>query len=210
MPLDHILVAITEEIDKHNPRLVAHGILGGEHGYGATWSSPVFDMRPFYWGDCDCGGLDRIDAWAEQHHHKPDCYQSELQKMEKEAGLPYWDDKSRQWIDNGKTYDQNKKIREHIYQTLMEKFNKPRIGCGVHCTCGRDDEFLEWVKDNGHRPTCSTELPNFFHKTSGLEVRWYKWIGRDMTTNGVSVDLVAVLKECLADIRSAVQTLEPK
>lgn len=68
LPLDHILVTITEEISKHTPEEVAHGCLGGSHGYGAHYSSAVFDMRPFYWGDCDCGADDTDDE-----EHKATC-----------------------------------------------------------------------------------------------------------------------------------------
>jgi hypothetical protein len=42
-------------------------------------------------------------------------------------------------------------------------------------------------------------------------VWWYKWIGRSMETNGVTVDLAAMLKECLQDVRtSAKRTPAPQ
>jgi hypothetical protein len=31
-----------------------------------------------------------------------------------------------------------------------------------------------------HEETCRCVLPNFAHKSSGVSVDWYKWIGRDM------------------------------
>ena len=64
-PLDDMLVALTEAISKRDPDLLAHGALGGEFGYGARYENDVFVMRPFYWGDCDCGA---DDADAERPH----------------------------------------------------------------------------------------------------------------------------------------------
>ncbi len=54
--------------------------LGGESGYGAYWESPVFSMRRFYWGDCDCGFEDRSERWHADHPHADDCFQIELRR----------------------------------------------------------------------------------------------------------------------------------
>ena len=105
--LGSLLVDLTEEIAARDAELVAHGVLGGEFGYGADFENTVFVMRPFYWGDCDC------DA----------------------------------------------------------------------------------PEDENHRPTCSLELPNFRHKASGFEVRWYKYIGRSMEAVG-SGDLHEIFRQC--------------
>jgi len=60
------------------------------------------------------------------------------------------------------------------------------------CDCGDDER---------HKPTCSLELPNFLHKQSGLEVRWYKWIGRDMEAKiPEGADLQTIFSECLASL----------
>lgn len=76
-PLCDMLVEITKAIDAFDEDRVAHGFLGGEHGYGGHWDSPVFTMRPFYWGDCDCGADVRGDAWHKANPHKRDCFISE-------------------------------------------------------------------------------------------------------------------------------------
>ena len=31
------------------------GFLGGSDGYGVEFKNDVFEMFPYYWGDCDCG-----------------------------------------------------------------------------------------------------------------------------------------------------------
>lgn len=115
--LSDALVAITAAIDAADPDRVAHGFLGGQHGYGGNWSSDVFDMRPYYWGDCLCGGV--------------------------EADTP----------------------------------------------C---------------EPSCPTELPNFLYKPTGLEVRWYKYIGRGQEVSADPGDIAAMLANCLSDVTTTV------
>lgn len=44
----------------------------------------------------------------------------------------------------------------------------------MHPFCWCEKESCQW---------CSGEAPNFRHKSTGLEIRWYKWIGRDMEYN---------------------------
>ncbi|MDP9162140.1 MAG: hypothetical protein M3O09_18185 [Acidobacteriota bacterium] len=54
------------------------------------------------------------------------------------------------------------------------------------CTCGRSKLHGEWQHSNEHVRPCEIwwcGQPNFMHKPSGLEVRWYKYIGRDMKYN---------------------------
>lgn len=111
-----MLRELTKAIDAHDPDKVAHGLLGGSDGYGAEWDNAVFTMRPYYWGDCDCG--------AEEN-------------------------------------------------------------------------------DTPHLPTCALELPNFLHKRTGLEVRWYKYIGRGMEMKGKKPNagtLATILTECIGSL----------
>ncbi|TAJ89753.1 hypothetical protein [Reyranella sp.] len=63
----------------------------------------------------------------------------------------------------------------------------------------REWEALE--RDLPCKPTCCRVLPNFRHHASGLEVRWYKYIGRGMETTGCDTpDVAAILAECIADV----------
>lgn len=52
---------LSEVINKKRGEIEATGVLGGEHGYGATWRSNVFEMTPFCWCDKEicayCEGL---------------------------------------------------------------------------------------------------------------------------------------------------------
>jgi hypothetical protein len=54
-----------------------------------------------------------------------------------------------------------------------------------------------------HVEGCPTNLPNFKHNASGLEVRWYKYIGRSME---VSRDVTFV--ECLDLFAECARSLE--
>jgi hypothetical protein len=216
-PLDDMLVALTKAIDDRDPDLVAHGCLGGSHGYGARYENDVFAMRPFYWGDCDCGADEREEEWSKTHRHSDTCYSTDVDRLKLN------DSEARRAVDaavqrrerfrwHAPNYDRAQKEVERLSKLedrwrdaqlrgLCRKHNIPwngGAGCMVHCNCGYDAAFQAWVKDNGHRDTCALVLPNFRHKASGFEVRWYKYIGRGMETSGpVPADLTPMFRECL-------------
>ena len=54
-----------------------------------------------------------------------------------------------------------------------------------------DKKFAEW----GY-------TPNFWHKKSGLQIRWYKWIGRDMEFNKkiTNKKWIDIFQECIKSI----------
>ena len=205
--LDFGLVALTEAIAQVAPDTLGGGVLGGEFGYGANYENDVFVMRTYYWGDCDCGYEEREDKWSAEHRHAPTCYQAELQAAKREAGLSYWDSAKREfvWVDSPPgSYDADRAKEDGIYKRLTGKYGLSMAGCAVHCTCGHHETWVAWLKDNDHRDTCALELPNFRHKATGLEVRWYKWIGRDMEAkmpDGVSA--ADVFRECVESVRHA-------
>lgn len=206
--LDHGLVTLTEAISQVAPDTVAHGFLGGEFGYGAEYNNAVFEMRPFYWGDCDCGWDETEDEWCNTHDHHDDCYQSELAKMKIQAG---WTQKDFGWLEPPAAWSYDKATAEEgaIYKHLCEKhgLSYPN-GCAIHCTCDYAPAWHAFVAahNGGHKPTCSLELPNFRHKASGFEVRWYKYIGRGMETSDVKADLHALFAECLSSLPATPST----
>lgn len=137
------LVTLTEHIANKDPDREVSGFLGGRFGYGANWSSAVFDMRPYCWDDCDCGQEQARDA-VTPHYPK--------------EGL-------------------RTRARLRQYYRACEAIER-ELPC---------------------KPTCCRVLPNFRHHTSGLEVRWYKYIGRGMEVLG-SADVAAILAECITDV----------
>jgi hypothetical protein len=78
-PLSEMLRSLTAAIEEHKGEIDGYG-MGGEHGYGSAWDGPVFTMRRFYWGDCDCGADVRGDAWHKANPHAEDCFRTILQK----------------------------------------------------------------------------------------------------------------------------------
>lgn len=48
------LYELSETLGTLNPDAQSHGFLGGEWGYGQDYRNDVFEMFPFWWGDCDC------------------------------------------------------------------------------------------------------------------------------------------------------------
>lgn len=62
----------------------------------------------------------------------------------------------------------------------------------MHRFCWCDRDSCPWCGDE--------QAPNFRHKPTGFEVRWYKWIGRDNELSG-NADWPNIEAECLASIK---------
>lgn len=60
------------------------------------------------------------------------------------------------------------------------------------CWCEQDD--CKW---------CREDAPHFIHKKSGLEIHWYKWIGRDMRYSMILSDRAwgHMIKECMESVK---------
>ncbi len=185
--LDFCLVSLTRAIEQLDSDKVAHGFLGGEHGYGAHWDNHAFTMRPYYWGDCDCGFEQLESAWCESAKHEKHCYQTDYKAIK------------TNWLKEERKY--NKQV-EAICHKHGIPYNKG-IGCAIHCTCGYDKNWKKFLKLNpGHKETCSLMLPNFIHKASGFKVEWYKYIGRDMKAdNPNNTDIAALFRECMLSLK---------
>lgn len=70
------------------------------------------------------------------------------------------------------------------------------------CTC---EVLLTWKESTDHARDCQqsiAERPNFTHKATGVEVRWYKYIGRDTEVNTPVTygEWLTILESCLASI----------
>lgn len=177
------LYRLTEYLAK-NGYNAAHGVLGGDWGYGCEVSNETFEMHPFWWGDCECGHDDREGEWEDANPHADDCYQSELDRRSENGA------KGAPW---------------EIAPQLAAEWGLSEYGCAVHCTCGRDVRRAEWVDENHHDPACPMVRPNFRHHASGLEVRWYKYIGRSMEVVPSLPDgrrWAEMLDDCVRSVRS--------
>jgi len=170
------------------------GFLGGEFGYGANFENDVFEMHPFWWGECGCGYDERELAWDDAHEHTPDCYQIALRAAD---------------VDSYR-YDDPR--RDEIIREVAAQFGVDSLyGALVHCTCEYDVQWAAWLAENTHDPKCGVARPNFLHKPSGVRVDWYKYIGRDMRYEPVERKAWATaLGECTASITRNPDYVEPE
>jgi hypothetical protein len=151
-----------------------------------------FEYRRYYWDDCDCG--------AQSPVHAKDC--REL------VGHGEWNDRRLREISDPSAWslmseeaqqEKVKEVREHaereghdVQFALMMLFAQYG-GNIVHfersddwekdnppppCSCGAE---REWKPRDYHLPSCSPSLPNL--RFEGVEINWYKYIGRGMSTN---------------------------
>ncbi len=69
---------------------------------------------------------------------------------------------------------------------------------GAECDCGydeleeawvkehpseEDELWIEWCKENDHKPDCRLLRPNFYYYPTGFSLMWYKWPFRDSYCN---------------------------
>jgi hypothetical protein len=78
------------------------------------------------------------------------------------------------------------------------------FGYGVNF---ENDVFLMfrecWCDGEPGCKKCDGGFPNFRHKASGLEIEWYKWIGRSMKMNRASIsgeEWHKIIRECVDSI----------
>lgn len=167
------------------------GGLGGRFGYGANFENDVFMMHPFCWREEDnclwCGGSG-CQVEVSDERHRSGCYQERLQVLRKKFGeQAEWTEEKYFHVPYGSP---NQKKYEIAKRGLCVEMGQDfKFGNETHCTCGVIDERkarydaceCDWHVGRGlFRFGAATEAPHFWHKPSGLQVRWYKWIGRDM------------------------------
>lgn len=169
--------------------------------YGTNFKNEKFEMMTFYWGECECGHEEESCEWSENHHHSADCYQVDKKKQmsanpfKKEIDDLIGERRSKNIFSKeaeevqkriNKVSDKESAWEKKIYKGLCKKHGIPYKdgwGCAVHCTCAYDKDWAEWLKTHQHKSDCKIIMPNFKHYETGLEVRWYKYIGRGMETN---------------------------
>jgi hypothetical protein len=76
----------------------------------------------------------------------------------------------------------------------------------TECSEERAEAHRQWqvhqIRDKyGEWAAAYPGAPNFWHKASGLQARWYKWIGRGMETNvAADHDVAAIMRECMESL----------
>ena len=130
-----------------------------------------------------------------------------IERTEKsDFGTISWSDRTPQGEAAHAVWCKAHDSRNEAHEKLTEQLYKER---GIEpspsiwfCDCGIGEQAKSFFEKNDHQKDCKLVMPNFLHKRSGFEVRWYKWIGRDMeTANDSGLDLNVVLNECLTSLR---------
>lgn len=181
--LSYRLVALTEAIHRKDPALVAHGLLGGEFGYGAHWDDDIFMMHPFCWcerDDCQwCGGCScPSNAFHYFVDGKEVTYSEWSEFFDRETGglkSPLVMTDHDRWL----------RLADAANMRRSEKHD------GICDYCQGKGLFAAWPPGRG--------APNFWHKSSGLMVWWYKYIGRGMEVVGrEGYDVGYIIDACIS------------
>lgn len=177
--------------------------------YGTDYENDVFLMKRFCWcdreGECPwctgCGAYeDTCEACLIASDHRIDCYQQELSRRQKAAGLSYMDHEKGEFMfrDGPGDFKRDGEIMEQ----LAKERSLPHFGMAVHCDCGADKEG-ERLRSEGHgcdyhhgrgifarfepyqhiQDRNYYDPPNFWFKPTDFRLTWYKYIGRDMASN---------------------------
>lgn len=175
--------------------------LAGAFGYGADFENDVFLMHPDYQdAECECGHRGRADEWHEEHKHAGHCYSVTIRRYERA-----WEkqNKERKYRCDG-----SRKVAQRLCAERGIPWNDG-WGSAVHCDCGVKQLADAWFAENDHDFRCPHRVPNLWHKRSGIEIKWYKSIGRDMTILPKDTDkesLNTALQECFASIPEDIHT----
>ena len=100
-------------------------------------------------------------------------------------------------------------LSETVIRGIMPDQRGGCLGGEFGYACEYENEVFRLFPD--YQDEWKDEWPkfNFLHKASGLEITWYKWIGRDMKMNRDSIsgaEWMAIWNECFASIPEEART----
>lgn len=176
---------LTQILEEHTGTDNVQGFLGGRHGYGVEFTNDVFEMHPFWWGDCTCGYEDIEYKFYKSISHEDHCYQTEIKERLEAEGFKLNADG---WLEDEGDFDLDTSEKYHVRKSeisteVAKKYGLSDIGLYIHCTCTYKEKESAWYAENDHKKDCRIAIPNFRHFASGLEISWYKYIGRSMEIN---------------------------
>lgn len=165
-----------------------------QHTWGPSWHAdsvedpeiPGISFVRYYQDRCDCGGLEpkcQPDCRAVLEHHD-------------------WNTARLKWAEVPRSQKEiTKEQKAGIFGTPID-FAK--LASGEYpvphppCTCGA---AVNW-EEHACSPECIGQRPNFKHED--VEIRWYKYPGRGMSTNKDwnAEEWKQWLRRCLATVRA--------
>lgn len=160
--------------------------LGGEFGYGTNFENDIFLIHRFCWCERDncpwCAGCE--------------CPESSFHYFVDENEVSFF-----AWMDY---YDKRVPKTENLdWENISTEVNSHRFErhdpvCDFCLGKGISAQYGGASKDK-------MGAPNFWHKSSGLRVWWYKWIGRDMKCESLGGDWIQwnnILKTCIDSVQT--------
>lgn len=182
------LYELSKTLGERDPEAQHHGLLGGEWGYGQDFKNDVFEMHPYWWGDCTCGFGEEEFEWARTRSHTPKCFQTR-----------YWAESDR--------LDSEEMDFDDRYDVLTawakeNGYSDAPAGMALYCDCGFDEEYAHWREDHNHDPECNEVRPNF--RCGDVEASWYKYIGRGMSVNRAltRAEWKLLFRGCVASLKT--------
>lgn len=109
------------------------------------------------------------------------------------------DDAMARWRE---AHEKRQSFKADLYAELCARYKKPKFGCAVHCTCGHDKLWADFVDTDDHSPNCCIVLPNFHFKPTDFQLRWYKYPLRDSYSNArLTVSMLRkMVNECIRSL----------
>jgi len=170
------------------------GLFGGEWGYGADFANDAFSLHRYCWceedsclwcGDCDCPmapsehyldgaliGRGADGSWGEANDRLLGPFRKKNPGRREEAAF------DRVIEERNRRLVTVHAARTHVCPPAGLRANR--------------DAGLDWRPDQ--------RAPNFWHKSSGWRVWWYKYIGRDMEIAAGTAPWADVLVACCASL----------
>jgi hypothetical protein len=148
--------------------LLALRALVGDDKLYDVFKNKTFLMCHYYWGDCTCEFGAQEHQWTIAHPHAEECigerYAKEQDRFSAECPVHI-------------------KVTEHMRAWSLQATDDKTADAYMHCDCGHEEAYGEWVQGKSHTAECREVLPNFRYKD--IEIRWYKHIGRGMSANRI-------------------------
>lgn len=172
------------------------GIFGGEYGYGANYENDVFLMHRYCWCEREscpwCGGCQCPEsAWTYTVDGRVVTYEEYSRFYDERvygAGKSFHD-----WIGSDETASARRERKRRSAEANRRRKTEHTPECDY---CLRRGIWATYAIPDGH-----TGAPHFWHKASGLQVRWYKYIGRSMeVTAPPGCVLADIMAECIASL----------
>jgi hypothetical protein len=172
--------------------------LGGEGGYGVNFENDTFMMHRFCWCEReDCIWCAGCDCPASSYHYSVDGKETDYRGWMDFYMLHVYGMTDAQMEAEGiKPWG----LRPKSYERKSKEANSRRST--------RHDPVCDYCTGKGIF-ACEAVIPgkgapNFWHKSSGTRVIWYKWIGRDNEVHmPEGTDFEAIIAECIASLPSS-------